>query len=75
MLFSVFFTTFALKSNYMNIYPLNSTQEGSYGVESLGRFNLFSSIGMEIYPEEGYSTGDVIRAIAEVSRQSLPQGS
>ena len=27
MLFSVFFTTFALKSNYMNIYPLNSTQE------------------------------------------------
>ena len=29
---------------------------------------------MEISPEEGYSTGDVIRAIAEVSRQSLPQG-
>ena len=51
-----------------------TTFKKSYGVESRGRFNLFSSIGMEISPEEGYSTGDVIRAIAEVSRQSLPQG-
>ena len=46
----------------------------TYGVESLGRFNLFSSISIEVSPEDGYSTGDVIQAIAEVASQSLPQG-
>jgi HAE1 family hydrophobic/amphiphilic exporter-1 len=29
---------------------------------------------MEIAPEEGYSTGEVIQAVAEVASQSLPQG-
>ena len=51
-----------------------TTFKRTYGVESLGRFNLFSSIGIEISPEEGYSSGDVIQAIAEVASQSLPQG-
>ena len=51
-----------------------TTFKKSYGVESLGRFNLYSSISIEITPEEGYSTGDVIQAIAEVANQSLPQG-
>ena len=51
-----------------------TTFKRTYGVESLGRFNLFSSIGIEISPEEGYSSGDVIQAIAEVAKQSLPQG-
>ena len=46
----------------------------TYGVESLGRFNLFSSISIEITPEDGYSTGEVIQAIAEVASQELPQG-
>ena len=51
-----------------------TTFKKNYGVESLGRFNLFSSINIEISPEEDYSTGDVIQAIAEVASQSLPQG-
>lgn len=51
-----------------------TTFKKTYGVESLGRFNLFSSINIEISPEEGYSSGDVIQAIAEVASQSLPQG-
>ena len=51
-----------------------TTFKKTYGVESLGRFNLFSSIGIEISPEDGYSSGDVIQAIAEVASQSLPQG-
>ena len=50
------------------------TLKKTYGVESLGRFNLFSSISIEVSPEDGYSTGDVIQAIAEVASQSLPQG-
>ena len=51
-----------------------TTFKKTYGVESLGRFNLFSSIGIEISPEDGYSSGDVIQAIDEVASQSLPQG-
>ena len=51
-----------------------TTFKKSYGVESLGRFNLYSSINMEISPEEGYSTGEVIQAVAEVANESLPQG-
>ena len=51
-----------------------TTFKKTYGVESLGRFNLFSSINIEISPEEGYSTGDVIQAVAEVANESLPQG-
>ena len=51
-----------------------TTFKKSYGVESLGRFNLYSSISIEIAPEDGYSTGEVIQAIAEVASQSLPQG-
>ena len=51
-----------------------TTFKKSYGVESLERFNLYSSISIEISPEEGYSTGDVIQAIAEVASQSLPRG-
>ena len=61
------------RGDYIPITEL-TTFKKSYGVESLGRFNLFSSINMEISPEEGYSTGDVIQAVAEVADESLPQG-
>ena len=61
------------RSGYIPITEL-TTFKKTYGVESLGRFNLFSSIGIEISPEDGYSSGDVIQAIAEVASQSLPQG-
>ena len=46
----------------------------SYGVQSLNRFNLFTSIGIEVEPEDGYSSGDVIKAIEETSKKVLPQG-
>ena len=61
------------RGDYIPITEL-TTFKKSYGVESLGRFNLFSSINMEISPEEGYSTGDVIQAVTEVASKSLPQG-
>ena len=50
------------------------TLKKSYGVQSLDRFNLFSSISVEIEPEDGYSSGDVIKAIEETSKKVLPQG-
>lgn len=45
-----------------------------YGAETLTRFNLYSSIGINGMPADGYSTGDAINAIAEVAKQTLPVG-
>jgi len=44
-----------------------------FGPESISRFNLFSSISITGAPNVGYSTGDAIKAIQEVSA-SLPAG-
>ena len=45
-----------------------------YGTETLTRFNLYSSIQVNGLPADGYSTGEAIAAIAEVSKQTLPVG-
>ena len=50
------------------------TLKKSYGVQSLNRFNLFTSIGVEVEQESGYSSGDAIKAIEETARKTLPQG-
>lgn len=46
----------------------------TYGAESLTRFNMFSSINVQGMPANGYSSGDVINAIAEVASRTLPTG-
>lgn len=46
----------------------------TYGAESLTRFNMFSSINVQGMPADGYSSGEVINAIAEVAGQTLPTG-
>lgn len=46
----------------------------SYGAESTGRFNLYSSMLITAEPAEGYSSGDAIRAVAEVAATQLPHG-
>ena len=51
-----------------------ATLKKSYGVQSLNRFNLFTSISLEVEPDDGYSSGDAIKAIEEVARTSLPMG-
>lgn len=48
--------------------------EKVYGPQNIGRFNLFTSIDVNAAPSEGYSTGDVIKAISEVSKTTLPAG-
>ena len=45
-----------------------------YGSETLSRFNLFPSIAVYGTPADGFSSGQAIKAIEEVSRQSLPEG-
>src|SRR5574344_1945508 len=45
-----------------------------YGPESLTRFNLFSSILVSASAADGYSSGDAIKAVQEVAKQTLPSG-
>jgi len=43
-----------------------------YGPQSVTRFNLFNSASVNGAPAPGYSTGDAIAAVQEVSKSSLP---
>ena len=45
-----------------------------YGPSNIGRFNLFTSIDVSVSPNTGYSNGQVMQAIKEVSADMLPQG-
>ena len=45
-----------------------------YGPQTIGRFNLFTSIDVNATPADGYSTGDAIKAVKEVARETLPTG-
>lgn len=45
-----------------------------YGVETLTRFNMYTSIPVNGMPADGYSSGDAIAAIEEVASQTLPTG-
>ena len=46
----------------------------TYGPEILSRFNLFSTISVNASAATGYSSGDAIRAVQEVARETLPAG-
>lgn len=45
-----------------------------YGSESVSRFNLYSSMGINGETAPGYSSGDVIRAVRETAEEILPKG-
>ena len=45
-----------------------------YGPESLGRFNLYSAMGINGEAAQGYSSGDAIQAIQETADEVLPRG-
>lgn len=45
-----------------------------YGAESLSRFNMYNSIGLNAMPADGYSTGEAIRAVQETAAKVLPVG-
>lgn len=46
----------------------------TYGPEILSRFNLFSTISVNASAATGYSSGDAIRAVQEVAKETLPAG-
>ncbi|WP_129713967.1 efflux RND transporter permease subunit [Pedobacter sp. SYP-B3415] len=45
-----------------------------YGPETVSRYNLFNSIGINAIPTPGFSSGDAIRAVEEVAARHLPNG-
>lgn len=45
-----------------------------YGPSNITRFNLFTSMDVSVTPNSGYSTGDGMKAIAEVAKETLPDG-
>ena len=46
----------------------------TYGPANINRFNLFTSINVNVNLAEGYSTGEAIKAVEEVAAENLPQG-
>jgi len=45
-----------------------------YGPSNIARFNLFTSITVNVQTADGYSSGDAIKAVEEVAAEKLPQG-
>lgn len=48
------------------------TMEKTFGPKSVERYNLFSSISISGSNNEGYSTGDALKAVQEVAAEKLP---
>jgi HAE1 family hydrophobic/amphiphilic exporter-1 len=55
---------------YSSFMQLKKTQ----GPNEITRFNLYTSSSIRGVPAHGYTSGDAIRAIQEVAKQTLPQG-
>ena len=65
-----------VKNRIGDMVPINTLVrlERVYGPETASRYNLFNSIGINAIPNQGYSSGDAIRAVEEVAKQQLPGG-
>ncbi|ASK30546.1 hydrophobe/amphiphile efflux-1 family RND transporter [Chryseobacterium sp. T16E-39] len=50
------------------------TLKRTFGPETVTRNNLFNAVTINGTPKPGYSTGDAIKAVEEVAKQSLPRG-
>lgn len=50
------------------------TIEKVYGPQSISRFNLFTSIGVNGAPKPGFSSGDAMKAVEETAAKYLPSG-
>jgi HAE1 family hydrophobic/amphiphilic exporter-1 len=55
---------------YSAFMRLKKTQ----GPNEITRFNMYNSAAIRGEPEEGYTSGDAIRAVREVAAQTLPRG-
>lgn len=65
-----------VKNNRGQMVPINTLVKLNrvYGPETVSRYNLFSSIGLNAIAKPGYSSGDAIKAVEEVAAKHLPGG-
>lgn len=58
----------------MVLYSAFMTMKKTQGPNEITRFNLYSSSSIKGVPAPGYTTGDAIKAIGEVAKETLPRG-
>lgn len=65
-----------VKNNMGAMVPVTTVAKFKrvYGPETVTRNNLYNAVTINATPKPGYSTGDVIKAIEEVSKNMLPKG-
>jgi HAE1 family hydrophobic/amphiphilic exporter-1 len=65
-----------VKNNNQEMIPLSTfmTLEKVYGVDYITRYNSYTSAEMNGEAADGYSNGDVIKAIKEIAKEKLPKG-
>ncbi|MEI3789170.1 MULTISPECIES: efflux RND transporter permease subunit [unclassified Chryseobacterium] len=65
-----------VKNNSGEMVPINTlvSLKQVTGAEVVDRFNLFNSSNLTVMPAPGFSTGQAMVAIDEVSKQVLPPG-
>jgi HAE1 family hydrophobic/amphiphilic exporter-1 len=65
-----------VKNNKGEMLPINTLikLKKVYGPETATRYNLFNSISITVLPKKGFSSGDAIKAVEEVSQIALPEG-
>jgi len=65
-----------VKTSASNMAPITEfvTLTRVYGPESIARFNLFTAMSVSGAPNNGYSSGQALKAIEEVAKEKLPPG-
>ncbi|AWW31941.1 hydrophobe/amphiphile efflux-1 family RND transporter [Echinicola strongylocentroti] len=63
-----------VKNDQGEMVPLNTfvKLEETYGPETVFRYNLYSAARINITPAKGYSTGDAMNVIEELTESKLP---
>ena len=65
-----------VKNESGNMVPYSSFMklEKKQGLNEITRYNLYPSAAIQGAPASGYSSGQAIKAIQEVAKETLPQG-
>jgi HAE1 family hydrophobic/amphiphilic exporter-1 len=65
-----------IKNNRDEMVPYSSfmSMKKTQGPNEITRFNLYTSSAIRGVPANGYTSGDAIKAIQEVARETLPRG-
>lgn len=68
------FNAIFVKNDDNEMVPLNTIVqlEETYGPETVTRYNLYNAARINITPSAGFSTGDVMNKIEELSDKTLP---